>query len=398
MINVQEALNIIESCSRDFGLESVPLINSLGRVLAEDIYADRDLPPYDKVMMDGIAISYDSYSSGLKSFKIEDIAPAGKPQIKLKDKTSCIEIMTGAILPLGTDAVIRYEDIQIKNNYAILDDKLQINPNQNIHPRAKDQKANELLLKSGHAITSSSIAVAATLGKSQLLVKKTPRILLVSTGDELIEIHELPLIHQVRKSNIYQTKAALENWGLYSDMEHLKDDQDIIKNKLSRYLEEYDVIILSGGVSKGKFDHIPESLQILGLKQHIYKIAQRPGKPFWFGTTKRCTVFALPGNPISSFLCLNRYFKYWLDSCSILHKSNKEFAILSKDVQFNPDLTYFLKVKTQVNNNAELIASPIEGTGSGDLVSLINADGFLQLPRGKDLYKAGEIFELIAFH
>ena len=397
MVSVQEALNIVKECKRDFGSEIIPFERSMGRILDEDLFADRDFPAFDRIMMDGIAISYDSYHNGQRAFTIESISPAGIARNKLHDPQKCIEVMTGAIRPDGTDTVIRYEDLDIQKANARIKSNVSVKQNQNIHQKGKDQKQNDLLISSGTEIKSAGIAILASIGKSQVRVKSLPKILIVSTGDELVKIDQSPLEHQIRRSNVHQIQSVLNSWGLRSDTKHLNDDIAEIRFSMAEIIDAYDAIILSGAVSKGKFDHLPQVLSEFNVEKLFHKVHQRPGKPFWFGKTNTCTVFAFPGNPISSFLCLQRYFRDWLSSCNVLADRKKEFATLSEDIGFKPDLCYFAAVKVRSDVSGNTVADLVKINGSGDLVSLDLADAFIQLPRGRERFIAGESFEFLRF-
>ena len=190
----------------------------------------------------------------------------------------------------------------------------------------------------------------------------------------------------------------MQHEGIQADSDHLLDDKAALTEKIGEYIQNYDVIILSGGVSKGKFDFLPEVLESLGVKKLFHRIKQKPGKPFWFGQTESgCTVFGFPGNPVSSFLCYHRYFKTWLDASLQVAPSPRPYARLSGDVQFKKDLTYFLEVALDFSPKGELLAKPIKGNGSGDLANLVDADAFIELPRGKDHFAAGEVYPIFGY-
>ena len=394
MITFEEALSIVLENSSDFGVEEVSLDKSMGRVLKEDIVADRDMPPFNRVTMDGIAIKGDARSV---PFKIEGIAPAGSPQIELSSSENCIEVMTGAILPKNTDAVIRYEDLEIKDGYALLSINKVVS-GQNIHKKGEDRKKGDVVVTAGSVIGTPEIGVAASLGRDSLKVNKWPKIAIISTGDELVEIDSTPEPYQIRKSNVHQIKLGLLDYGVEADVLHIDDNYEEIVLRLKKYLNDYDVLLLSGGVSKGKFDFLPKALDELGVEKKFHRVMQRPGKPFWFGKLNtHCTIFAFPGNPVSSFMCYSRYFLPWLNKS--VGKPQKDFPIakLVKDINFAPDLTYFPEVRLSYNDMAELEASPILGNGSGDFANLVDADAFIQLPRGKNIFKKGEKYPVIRF-
>lgn len=392
MITVDEATRIILENKSDFGTESVPLQASLGRILQENLCADRPLPPFDRVTMDGIAINFSQFEKGQKVFKIEAVSPAGKPQIRLSAPENCIEVMTGTTLPEGTDTVIRYEDLEIVYGDAKITTREGIARGINIHTKGQDRAEGSVIVPIGRVISPAEIGVAASIGKPNFKVLKQPKAVIISTGDELVAVEEQPLPHQIRTSNSYALQAALMQWGVESQLLHLADDAIQIETELARCLEEYDVIIFSGGVSAGKFDFVPSALEKLGVKKRFHKVSQRPGKPFWFGKSANSkVVFALPGNPVSTFMCLHRYFKLWLDASRGISTENK-MAILTADVPFKPELTYFLQVKIQTNENGLLEAVPITGNGSGDLANLTDADAFLELPLDKKPFLKGQQF------
>lgn len=396
MTKVEEAQKIILERCRSFGTETVSFKNCPGRVLAEDLNADRDMPPFNRVTMDGIAINYKSFEKGNHSFKIKATQSAGEKPVEINNDDECIEIMTGAALPATTDTIIPYEDIEIKNGFAqITREKILIN--QNIHFKGRDKGKNEILAEKNQFITPAIISIAATVGKTNLLVKKFPKIVIISTGDELVEINETPAPFQIRRSNNYTLDAALQEYRLHAEMLHLPDSQKIIETQLSRCVIEYDVIILSGGVSMGKFDYVPPALEKLHVKKLFHKVQQRPGKPFWFGEHKnRTLVFAFPGNPVSTFMCFQRYFLPWLKK-SLEVEMKTTYAILNEDFTFIPALQYFLQVKLEINEKGELCATPLEGNGSGDFANLLQTDAFMELPLERNDFKKGEIFRVWAF-
>ena len=399
MISVEEAKNIILQNIQDFGVEEIPFIKSVGRILKENILADRDFPPFNRVSMDGIAIDYKEYSSRLRSnkqlsFKIEGIQAAGSKQLSMQNSENCIEVMTGAVLPNNCNTVIRYEDITIKNGVARINIDA-ISHAQNIHNKGKDGKVGDILIQQNTKISAAEIGVLATVGKSTVKVAKQPKIMIVSTGDELVGVEETPLEHQIRRSNVFTLVSLLERLNIPSETAHITDDKPALKQKIKSFLQEYDVLLFSGAVSKGKFDFLPEVFDELGVEKLFHKVAQRPGKPFFYGKTDTCNVFGFPGNPISTFVnCLAYFYPWYYKSVGI--KVEEETAILNADVSFKPNLTYFLQVKLS-SRFGHLIATPIKGNGSGDLASLVHTDAFIQLPKEQIEFKKGEVFPIIRY-
>lgn len=414
MISVENALQLVLNETQDFGVEEIPFIKSVGRILKEEIVADRDFPPFNRVSMDGIALDYKEFSSRLNSkkqlsFKIEGIQAAGSEQITLNNVENCIEVMTGAVLPKNTNTVIRYEDFIIENGIATIHIDT-INDGQNIHQKGKDGKAGDLLITENTKISAAEIGVLATVGKSFVKVARQPKVMIISTGDELVGVEEFPLEHQIRRSNVFSLVSLLERLNIPSETAHITDDKLVLKSKIKTYLQKYDVLLFSGAVSKGKFDFLPQVFEKLGVEKLFHTVAQRPGKPFWFGRKasfmmneqdvnqhekKQTIVFGFPGNPISTFVnCLAYFYPWYYKSVNL--KVEQETAILAENVSFKPDLVYFLQVKLQ-NKKGNLIATPIQGNGSGDLASLVHADAFIQLPNDKNEFKSGDVFNVIRY-
>ena len=396
MITVAEVDKIILDSIQITDTETVSFDDCLGRVLAEDIFADRDFPPFDRAMMDGIVIRFTDWVSGTRSFKIQNLLAAGSPAITLQESGSCIEIMTGAVSPHNADTIIRYEDVKLENGYAIIEEQLEVKANQHVHPQGSDRKQEDILIKKGKLLTAAEIGVLATVGKTQLLVQKRLKIAIIATGDELVEIDQQPLAHQIRKSNVYNLQAHLKSKGFMGTIFHIVDDKPKLRKALEKILKDYEVVVLSGGVSKGKLDFVPEILTELGVKKHFHFVKQRPGKPFWFGTYDYGTVFALPGNPNSTFTGLNRYvFPFLMRSEGVEPRIIK--AKLSQNFSFKPNLTYFLQVALAFNEEGEFIATPLPGHGSGDLANLVDADGLLELPMDTIDFKKGEVFDCFSY-
>lgn len=397
MISVHEATELVLASSLSLGTEHVPLHDSLGRILAEPLAADREFPPFNRVTMDGIAIQVQAFTQGARSFPIQSTAAAGTAQQSLLNSSDCIEVMTGAVLPEGCDTVIRYEDLNIENQIATIQlDALKWG--QNVHKKGEDRQAGSVIVHPGKKIAAAEIGVAATIGKPLIEVRKTPSVLIISTGDELVDVNETPLTHQIRSSNVHTISAACAPYGLKVDQVHLLDDYETIKNKLAEYLKQYQVLILSGGVSKGKFDYVPGALEELKADKLFHRVAQRPGKPFWFGKSKEgAVIFALPGNPVSSYMCFNRYFIPWLRKSLNLEALDRPMATLQKAIHFKPDLTYLAQVKLSFNPSGQLCAHPVEGNGSGDLANLTDADAFMEIPRGKTDFEAGEQYPVLLY-
>jgi molybdopterin molybdotransferase len=344
--------------------------------------------------MDGIAIDFTAYLNGIRAFKIQEMQGAGDLQSTLQSTENCIEIMTGGVLPRNTSSVIRYEDLTIADGLTTIN--AEVKPNQNIHTKGQDKKAGDLVLEKGVRLNASHLALAASLGKQKLEVLELPKVAIVSSGDELVEISENPLPHQIRKSNVYAVGALLQKLDISVEYFHVADDLENSIKKIAELLQNFEVLIFSGGVSMGKKDFIPDALKANRVETIFHKIAQKPGKPMWFGKTEKNLVFALPGNPVSTYLCAIRYVLPFFEKCLGIQKDNFQKVILGESVFFKPKLRYFIQVNIK-NENGVLYAFPLKHNGSGDFISLVEADGFVELPNSEnELFERGQIVNFFA--
>ncbi len=394
MVSVTEATSLIQQYTFRLPKERIKIEKLMGRTLAESIKTDNDFPPFDRVAMDGIAIFFESFQAGWRDFKIEGTQPAGQPRLTLKDTKNCLEVMTGAMLPIGCDTVIRYEDISVSNRIARV--KLNaLEKGNHIHFRSHDARKGDVLLTPGMRITAAEVALLASLGRAEAEVFSFPKIAIISTGNELVDIHDRPLPHQIRRSNSYALQASLVDMGAQPTLFHLPDDQNVMERELIKIMADHEILILSGGVSKGKFDFVPTVMDQLGVVRQFHEVSQKPGKPFWFGVTKKHAVFALPGNPVSTFMCFYRYIKPWLLKNMGIDPGFGS-AILARDFSFAMPLTYFLQVRIEYEKGMRM-AYPEAGGGSGDFANLKSVDGFIELPPSANQFGAGESFPYIPF-
>ncbi|MEO8885997.1 MAG: molybdopterin molybdotransferase MoeA [Mucilaginibacter sp.] len=398
MITVEEAEKLIAETITDFGAEIVPFELSVGRVLAETIITDRDLPPFNRSSMDGIAISYNVIEKGVKTFKIKAVQAAGDQPVDIDDGEECVEIMTGAALATTVNTVVRYEDVEIQNGYATITTS-PIKKGQNIHRQGADKKKGDIILLPGRVVDAAVINSIASVGEAEIRVKRHPRVVIISSGDELVDVAAKPSPYQIRKSNSYTMQAILSSQGITAAMLHIPDDADSTKKNIQQCLHSYDVILLCGGISMGKFDYIPQALKELEVTQVFHKVQQRPGKPFWFGKHDNgVVVFAFPGNPVATFMCMHRYFMPWLQLSNGQTVKPPVYAVLNEDFIFKPQLQYFLQVKLNFNQQGQLLAMPIEGNGSGDFANLADTDAFMELPSEKSEFKMGEVYRIWPFN
>jgi molybdopterin molybdotransferase len=376
-----------------FHREDCAIAEAHGRVLRADLRADRDLPPFDRVTMDGYALRDSARAKGNSVFRVEATQAAGMRPFALGEgEDACIEIMTGAVLPEGADCVVPYEETTREGDRMTVSREASPSaPGRHVHRRGSDHLRGDIIVRSGVRLTGREIAVAASCGHPALTVSHSPKVAVISTGDELVEVDALVAAHQVRRSNDHALRAALIQAGYpRADRFHLRDLRHEIEHMLWHILAEYDIVLITGGVSKGKFDFLPSELSRQGVRKIFQGVAQRPGKPFWFGLSGRMTpVFALPGNPVSAYTCLHRYVLPALDHASGLAPRALLCAALSEPVSINPKLAALLPVGLSSGPRGELIATPAPVNSSGDFAGLVGTDGFVELPAGQAEFPAG---------
>ena len=376
MLTPAEATAAIDAHVAPLAAETCGLVEAAGRVLREALSAERDQPPFDRVAMDGIAIRYAAHASGRRRFRIAGTVAAGASPVALPADDACLEVMTGAMLPPGTDAVIPVEVLSLAEGMAQVGTDATPAAWANVHRRGTDALAGSLALAAGTRLLGPELAVAASVGRGRLSVGRLPRIAIVSTGDELIG-PDLPLEPwQIRRSNAYAISATLNARG-YRDLHdlHVRDDQTLLSHALAAELATRDALILSGGVSAGRFDYVPAVLESLGVRRVFHKLAQRPGKPFWFGIGPAGQpVFALPGNPVSTLVCLVRYVLPALARLEGETTPRRYYAPLAEAYEARQTLTAFLPVDRP---RGAAVLRPTHG--SGDFTSLAGTAGFVEL-------------------
>ena len=396
MLTPAEADELIGQHLTCLPIESLPLAQCAGAVLREHIYAERDQPPFDRVAMDGIALDSTVLHQGVRRLRIQATQAAGDPPLQLATPRSCIEVMTGAVVPAGCDSVIPVEQITVRSSEAELAADLTVEPWQNVHRRGTDTRQGTLLLSTGTRLQAPEIAIAASAGMARIRVSSQPMLAVISTGNELIEPGEPILPHQVRRSNVYAVVAALRRHGFQRVADdHLQDDAAEIKRRLKFHLETHDVLVLSGGVSMGKLDFVPRVLDELGVHRVFHKVSQRPGRPMWFGVASSgATVFALPGNPVSTCVCLTRYVLPALYAAMGQTPPVTEKMALGAPVTVSFSLTSFMAVRVEVDDWGRAWAIPRPTNGSGDFTSLAGTDGFVELPPGPNTFPKGFVTRL----
>ncbi|WP_018980086.1 molybdopterin molybdotransferase MoeA [Saccharibacter floricola] len=382
LITVTEAHKAVMRHAGDFGCEPVPLHRARGRVLRQKVRAERDQPPYDRVMMDGIALRV----GAAFPLHVLGMQRAGEPPRELPEGAFCWEVTTGSVLPIGANCIIPVEQIRrVDDQVFFMGDEL---PAQGafIHPQASDRTQGDVLLCEGQKLDGPSLAVLAANGVATPLVSREPSVCVVTTGDELVEVDEPVQPWQVRRSNYYAIMGMLQLHG-FSMLEHrtLKDAYDETCAVLGDIIARYDVVLLSGGVSMGAFDYVPRALEHIGVQCVFYKVLQRPGGPLWFGYgSAGQRVVGLPGNPVSAMVCMARYVLPLLDQAAKRAVGEVVSLSLTAPVPRLAQRTRFVPVQVRGGE-----AQPFPMPTSGDFMGLPQTGGIVELSPGEGEAFAG---------
>lgn len=376
MIPFREALDLLLAHAPRMDSEPCRLENAHGRVLRQLIEADRPFPPFDRVMMDGYALRAADPRIDM-IFRIVGSAPAGKPQATLPEEAgACLEIMTGAPLPIGADVIVPVEETIRSGDTIRVSDAFEAVPDRFIHPAGSDAKKGETLLQPGILLGSREIGVAASCGVAMPEVSKRPRIAIIPTGDELVAVDAIPASHQIRQSNGHAIRAMLERCGYAADL-FVPLGDGAPAEALRHALETFDWLIFTGAVSKGARDFLPGLFAELGCTRVFHGVAQRPGKPagFWLGPQGQA-IMALPGNPVSALTGLHAFVLPALAVASGLPRPASRLVVPAAPFNALENMTLHLPVSLDEAGRAH--AAP---TGnSGDFIGLLKSDGFVTLP------------------
>ena len=375
MLTPAHALEAILAHATPLPARSLPLDECAGKILRESLCADRPFPPFDRVSMDGVAVCSAAFTG---SALVEGLCPAGTPRKALIYRANALEVMTGAVLPEGCDTVIPVEWIRREGDRIVLSDDQALQPGQFVHRAGSDLPAGAPILHPGVRLLAPQIAVAATLGKTRIEVSTRPRVQIVTTGDEIVPVFASPLPHQIRSSNSHALATSLVLAGFdQPELRQLDDERTVLETGLNTALAGADVLLITGGVSAGAFDFVPEALARAGAETVFHKVAQRPGKPLLFarGPVGQL-VFGLPGNPLSCLVCLHRYVLPALFRLMGAGLRSAPVAVrLGAGFSCDNQLTLFKLASIEQG-----IATPLTASGSGDLVTPARSDGFVELP------------------
>jgi molybdopterin molybdotransferase len=388
MISFEQALAIVTEKTYEPGTELVDITVSLNRIIAEDVISDIDMPPFDKSAMDGYACRQEDIKNILE---VIETIPAGTAPIKTIEKNNCSKIMTGAMIPPGADCVLMVEQTEtIENN------KIRFTgerTNKNICFKSEDISKGQKLFSKGTLLKPPHIAILATTGYSRPLVYKQPSVAVLSTGDELVEPGVIPGPSQIRNSNAYQLYSQILACGCKPNYYGIaSDDKTMIHDILKKATYENDVTILTGGVSMGDYDFVPEILEKLKIQLHFKKIAIQPGRPTVFGTLGKKFIFGLPGNPVSSFMLFEMLVKPMLFKMmgNTMRFVNIKLPLGNDYTRKRSDRKAFIPVKI----SAEGTIIPVEYHGSAHLNSLCETDGIIIMNIGQEKINKGELTDV----
>jgi molybdopterin molybdotransferase len=397
MLSVEEALALVEKHCAPLAARRVPLGESLGLKLAEDIASDINSPPHDKAMMDGYAVR----SADRESVRrvLEEIAAGSVPTVALAPGTVS-RIMTGAPLPEGADAVVPVEQSEMVEAETVRLQQIDLVPGQNVLPLGASMRVGDMVLRSGAIVRPVEVAILAETGHDVVLVMPRPRVAILPTGNELVGVGEKPSAGQIRNSNGPMLRAAaIRAEAKATELSVARDTHNELTRQIERGLTA-DMLVLSGGVSAGKFDLVPQVLAELGVETVFHKIALRPGKPLWFGVKKASgrtvLVFGLPGNPVSSLVCFELFVRP-----AIAALSGRGFVQLSA-VKAKLDRAYdhaggraACLPAVLTKEGSEYRVSVLPWQGSADLATLAQANGLVRFPAEKRPYEAGAVLEVL---
>ncbi|MEO1856679.1 MAG: molybdopterin molybdotransferase MoeA [Rubritalea sp.] len=375
-----DAIQLIESNLPAAAEVTITLDQAFGKLLRRPVIADRNIPPFDRAMMDGIAI-HSSAQRG--SLTIEAVQAAGLPALTLQSTNACLEVMTGAPVPIGCDCVVPIEEVTMTNGQATISAEYSYAPGNFIHKEASEHLAGDIMLEAGTELGAAELAIAASCGASTLYVSRTPQIHLITSGDEVIPPEGTPEPFQIRASHPIAIQSAIhsENLGTVTHT-HIPDDELATRDALQHSIATADILILTGGVSKGKFDYIAPLLNEIASAAVFHGISQRPGKPFAYFESP-IPIFALPGNPLSVMACLARYVLPALKFHLGIPNGVKNLP-LSTLAPLHPKLTQLLAGRIE-----DGIIYPSSPKNSGDYAAVLGCHGVIEIPSSTTARPAG---------
>ncbi len=387
LLSVADARSIVLQNLSPLDTEVVPIDTALDRVLAADVIATGDVPPFACSAMDGFAIRAGSAGRRLS---VVGESRAGAPSDRELQDGEAIRISTGAAVPLGADAVIRQEDVDGAG-----DDQVTVGaettPGENVRHPGEDMRAGEIALTAGAGLGVLELGAAVAAGAGELTVARRPRVAVISTGDELRGPGEPLGPGEIHNSNAVTLAALATRCGAVAPtIARVRDDRGATEEHLARALDEADVVVISGGVSVGPHDHVKPALEALGVEQRFWRVALQPGKPTWFGTREGKLVFGLPGNPVSAIVTFTLFVRPALAALQGAEQERgpRATAELGVDVRRNSNRDQAVRVRLH-REDGVVRAFPTGPQGSHIITSLLKADALAVVPMGEGELPAG---------
>jgi molybdopterin molybdotransferase len=396
MIPIKEAIQIVLQHTAPLEPESVPLPQVLNRFLAQDTIADTDLPPFDRAQMDGYAVRADDVAKTPARLRIVGESAAGAGWHHEMNSSEAVRIMTGAPVPQGADAVQQVElTREVNGDVEILE---SVSSGRSIVRQASEIKAGETVLRPGEQISAAMIATLASFGYAEVKVSRLPRVAVMATGSELVDVNQKPARDQIRDSNNYTIEAyASQSNAIVARLPLAGDDTEELKRAIREAAETCDVLITSGGVSMGVYDFTKAALKELGAEIFFERVALRPGKPTVFARLGNALVFGLPGNPVSVAVTFNLFARTALRAMQGATQTTlaEEHAVLARDLKGSADRESYLPAVLRTAEKGVLLAEPLKWGGSSDFVSFARATALINLPAGKKTLPAGSITKVV---
>ena len=397
MIPVPEAIQIVLDHTPQLEADSVSLLDALGRVLAQDIVADCDLPPFDRAQMDGYAVRASDTLKVPARLRVVGESAAGSGWHQEMYSGEAVRIMTGAPVPAGADAVQKVEVTRELNDGAIVDILEAVEQGRSIVRRAEEIKAGETVLSAGELISAEMIATLASFGYASLQVGRRPRVAVMATGSELVDVDKKPGQDQIRDSNNYTIAAYATLAGAAVERLPLAgDNRQQLKRQMAEAASSSDMLITSGGVSMGVYDFTKAALRDLGAEIFFERVALRPGKPTVFGKLGETLIFGLPGNPVSVSVTFHLFVRAALRAMQGAKECAKpETAILLRKVKGTIERASYLPARLLTSDKSCVIAEPLKWGGSSDFVAFARATALIIVPQGVQAIDEGSQVKII---
>lgn len=406
MIEVSEAVAAVLRETTPFEPQAIPLADTLGLVLSEDIFADADSPPFDKSLVDGFAVRLADCAASLR---VIEVVSAGQMPTRVLDQPAAIQIMTGAPLPIGAEAVVPVEHTSSQMDGAgqtivsVPGSVPAWKPGTNILRRGASTKRGDLVVAVGSELRPQELGALAEWGRSQVLARRRPRVAVLATGDELVPVEQSPGPGQIRNSNETMLCAQIRRAGAEPvPLGIARDEREHLRERIKLGLQA-DVLVLSGGVSMGDRDFVPSELSAAGVRQVFHKVNVKPGKPVWFGVldnsrAARTLVFGLPGNPVSSMVCFELFVRPAL--CRLMGVSPAEptavKARLTQPHTTKGDRPTYQPARLEWRTDGPIVTA-VPWVGSSDLRATVAANAMALFPIGDQTYEAGSTIDVIAW-